>query len=101
MYRCDTSPFILVRSDISFENSFFLFLFRCFINQVHELIELGSDDDLRTTVALFAHFRVVAGYRVVLDARKADKSQLLRIFFMLAAAELTGTLSVLPSISTS
>ena len=36
------------------------FVFRRLVDEVHELVELRRDDDLRASVALLAHFAVVA-----------------------------------------
>ena len=38
---------------------------RRFVNQVHKLIQLWRNDDLRAAVALFAHFRFVRSYGVI------------------------------------
>ena len=52
-----------------FPYSFFrplLFLFRSLVDEIHELVELRRDDNLRTAVALLANLGVVADERVVL-----------------------------------
>lgn len=36
-------------------NSLLLFLFRSLVNKIHELVELGRNDDLCAAVALLAH----------------------------------------------
>ncbi len=36
------------------------------VDQVHELVELRSDDDLCTTVTHLAHLSIIGCYRVVL-----------------------------------
>lgn len=105
-------------------NGLFLLGFRSLLDQVHELLELRSDDDLGATIALLAQLCGVVGHGIILsaptgckplgcypeailqilhtdDARKADKSQLFRIFFIEGASVLIGTLSVFPSIKTS
>lgn len=58
----------------------------CLVNQIHELVELWCDDDLRTAVALFAHFRVVACQRIVLTTAAGSHS--FRIYTIVALQEL-------------
>ena len=41
-------------------------LFRSLVNEIHKLVELRRDDDLRAAVTLSAHSRVIAHERVEL-----------------------------------
>ena len=84
--------------------------------EIHKLVKFRSNDNLCTTVALLTQLGIVSSNRIVLTTatsgqtlrintetvlQRQERSQLLRIFFILSFAVLIGTLSVLPSISTS
>ena len=56
------------------QRPFQLFFFRCLVNQVHELVELRSDDDLRATVALLAQLGVIGGHGVILSAATSGQT---------------------------
>ena len=71
----------MYHSDSAGESGFVLFVFRSLVDEIHELVELRSDDDLCAAVALLAHFRAVGCNGVVLATTTG--SEAFRIYTIL------------------
>ena len=64
--RNGVTPYYIYKGLLVYTNKGLLAFLRSLTDEVHELIELRSDDNLRTAVALLTDLRIVRGDGVVL-----------------------------------